>query len=221
MSKQIESLVREDLNIHVNIVRGTHGRVTLACFKCGGSGYIPGFAYNEEGVCFACSGRGVRLVRGEAKVFDTVDQLVDWIIKSEKRAEASRKARAKKAEAERLERLAEWEAGREEREAKAAAEAAAREAAYGKQTWLEGEVGDVVSFEGVVKFTKSFEGNYGPSLLVVVQQPSGSEVKFYSTAKFAWALSAGEEVSLVAEITGFGEYEGTKQTSVKKAKVAK
>lgn len=221
MSKQIESLVREDLNIHANILRGTHGRVTLACFKCGGSGYIPGFAYNEDGICFACGGNGARKIRGEAKAFDTVEQLVDWIVKSNKRAEASRKSREKKAEAECLERVAAWEAGRPEREAKAAAEAAAREAAYGRQVHLDGQIGDVVSFGGVVKFTKSFEGTYGPSLLVVVQQPSGSEVKFYSTAKFAWALESGDEVSLTAEITGFGEYEGTKQTSVKKAKVAK
>lgn len=199
-------------------VRFPNGNLTSACFKCNGSGYIAAFGYYDDGVCFSCSGRGYK---EGAKFFATEAALVEHIEKAAKRSEASRKSRAKKEEAERLVRLAEWEAGAAERDAKEAAAAAEREAAYGKQVHLDGQVGEVVAFGGVVKFTKSFDGNYGPSLLVVVQQPSGSEVKFYSTAKFAWELNSGDEVSLVAEITGFGEYEGTKQTSVKKAKVAK
>jgi hypothetical protein len=219
MSKQIESLSRDGLETF--IVRFANNRVALACGKCGGHGNIPHFGYVDDGICFACEGSGIHTVRGDRKSYDSIDELVAAVLKSIKRTEASRKSRAKKEEAARLERVAAWEAARPEREAKEAAEAAEREAAYGKQTYLDGQVGDVVSFGGVVKFTKSFEGNYGPSLLVVVQQPSGSEVKFYSTAKFAWALDSGDEVNLVAEITGFGEYEGTKQTSVKKTKVAK
>ena len=199
-------------------VRFPNGNLTSACFKCNGSGYIAAFGYYDDGVCFSCSGRGYK---EGAKFFATEAALVEHIEKAAKRREASRKSRAKKEEAERLVRLAEWEAGAAEREAKEAAVAAEREAKLAGQSHLAGEIGERGAFSGAVKLTRSFSGNSGPSLLVVVSLDGGSEVKFFSTANFAWELNEGDEVSLTGEISGFDQYGESKQTVVKKAKVAK
>jgi hypothetical protein len=108
------------------------------------------------------------------------------------------------------------EEAQKQAEAQAKAE---REAKLAAQSYLEGTVGDRVVFSGTVKVSKSFDGHYGPSVLTVVAV-GASEVKFFSTAKFAWALNEGDEVTLSAEISGYEVYGDAKQTVVKRAKLA-
>jgi hypothetical protein len=197
----------------IRVRRYADGSVVLACAKCQGTGHVTHFAYHDEGVCYTCQGRGVS---SKAKRFaDEAALIADLELKA-KRREASRKSRAKKEEAQRLVNLAAWEA---EQEVEKAA-AAAREAKLQEQAHLTGEIGERVAFSGVVKLTRSFSGNYGPSLLVVVSLEGGSEVKFFSTANFAWELNEGDQVSLTGEISGFDSYGDSKQTVVKKAKIA-
>ncbi len=200
----------------LTVIVAPNGNLFLACVKCQGTGYIAGFAYHDEGVCYTCSGLGAKQ---NAKAFADEAAVLDWYTKSEKRRAARH---AKEAAA----REAAWEAGREAREADIAARAAAEEAArleaearLAASTYLEGEIGERVGFTGTVKLVKSIEGHYGHSLLVIVAVGTG-EVKFFTTAKFAYDLEEGQEVSLTGEIAGWDTYGDVKQTSVKKAKVA-
>lgn len=196
----------------VPILPLSHGRVVEACAKCTGTGYIAHFGYHDEGVCYGCGGQGYK---DSSKIHDSEGHLVEYL---EKRR-ARREAQAAKEHAEWLAAAPAREAAAQAAKAEEEARELARQAALDEQTYLDGAVGDRVVFSGTVKVSKSFDGHFGPSVLTVVAV-GASEVKFFSTAKFAWALSEGDEVTLSAEISGFEVYGSAKQTVVKRAKLA-
>lgn len=200
---------------HTIPVASVNGKFVVACAKCQGTGHIAHFGYHDDGVCYGCAGQGIK---SGTKAYATELELVTALDKAAKTRDARRAREHAKWEAEREANIAAYEAQQEAERLAAEAAAAEREAA---SSHLVGEIGERVGFTGTVKVLKSFSGNYGPSLFVVVALTTGGEVKFFSTANFAWDLNEGDEVSLTGEIAGFDAYQGTKQTTVKKAKIAK
>lgn len=184
----------------------------IACTKCAGSGYLEHYAYESEGMCFKCSGRGASL---NAKVYATVADAENHLAKLEKARLAREAKRQAKQEAERIARMPEILAAEAERLAREAKLVAQREA----QEYLQGNIGEVVSFSGVVLASFSVDTKFGSSVLTKVQA-GNAIVKFFSTAKFAFDLNEGDTVSLMGEIAGRDLYQGDKETLVKKVKVA-
>lgn len=184
----------------------------IACTKCAGTGYLAHYAYESEGVCFKCAGRGLAL---NAKVYATTADAEKHLAKLEKARlarEAKRDAQRKaEFEAEAPQRLA-AEAERLRLEAEVAAQ---REA----QEYLAGNIGEVVAFSGTVLASFSVETKFGKSVLTKVQA-GNAVVKFFSTANFAYDLAEGDTVALTGELVSRDVYEGTKETLVKKTKVA-
>lgn len=194
-----------------------NGHVVAACGKCQGTGYIPAFGYHDSGVCYDCQGVGHR---AKSKVHASEGAMVEYLVA---KAEADERKRTKAEAAAEAKWLAEAPAREAKRLADEAAEAQAkleRETKLASQSHLDGAFGERVAFSGVVTLSRQIDGHYGPSVLTVVKQADGSEVKFFSTAKFAWALEVDDEVSLTGEIAGWDTYGDAKQTTVKRAKLA-
>ncbi len=97
--------------------------------------------------------------------------------------------------------------------ARAAAERAARPAEY------LGAVGEKITLTGEVVLAMTVDG-YMPDTsqrLLVVQTDRGA-AKVYTTARWAWDVDKGEQVSLTATVKRLDVYEGRPQTLITRAK---
>jgi hypothetical protein len=136
--------------------------------------------------------------------------------KSRDKAKAIRKA---KSEA----RLDAWREANKEMlgaEAKAKAERQAQlEADNAKSKYLQGSVGERVSFVGEVKKAMTFDSNYAynssPVKMLILEVDGNCSVKMTTSAEWAFDINEGEQVSVVATIKEFSEFRGGKQTVVK------
>lgn len=63
-----------------------------------------------------------------------------------------------------------------------------------------GTVGEKITVTGEVKTTRSVSGFYGTTRMVVVATENGELVKLYSTAKAAYALREGDNVSITGKV---------------------
>jgi len=184
----------------------------IACTKCAGTGFLAHYAYESEGTCFQCAGRGIK---NNAKVYASPADAEKHLVKLEK----ARIAREAKRDAQ---RKAEFEAQAPQRLAAEAehqrlvAEVAAQREA---QEFLPGGIGEFVAFSGTVLTSFSVETKFGKSVLTKVQS-GNAIVKFFSTASFAYDLSEGDNVSLIGEIVSRDVYQGDKETLVKKTRMA-
>jgi hypothetical protein len=181
-----------------------NGDVVRACGKCGGSGYIAEFAYESEGVCFGCAGRGVKR---NAKRFDSIEALKAHEAKLEK-------ARIKREEKRDAQRKAEFEA----RAAEIAAQPVVEIVEIPEPTYYQAATGEIVDVSGEVRFAFSIGSKYGKQMLVQIQSGTAA-VKFFTTAAFAWDLEEGQQVTVRGEISEFSQYQGQKQTIIKKVKL--
>lgn len=183
----------------------------LSCTKCLGTGYIEHYAYESEGLCFKCAGRGFAR---NAKVYATIADAEKHLAKLEK----ARMAREAKRDAQRAADFIASEPQRvaAELERQRLLDQIAHELA--SQEYLAGNIGDFVTFTGIVTASFSVKTGFGNSILTKVQA-GNAIVKFFSTANFAYDLAEGQTIVLNGQIASFDIYEGNKETLVKKTKV--
>ena len=79
-----------------------------------------------------------------------------------------------------------------------------------------GQVGKRRVFEGEVVFEKTIDGFYGASNMVKVHTADSGMVVMFTTAEDAWDLKAGDVVKMRATIADHTEFNGTKETKVKR-----
>lgn len=79
-----------------------------------------------------------------------------------------------------------------------------------------GTLGQRRVFEGEVFFVKTIDGHFGPSRLIKVHTADGGMVVMFTTAEDAWELEAGDKVKMRATIDAHSEFDGTKETKVKR-----
>lgn len=199
--------VPEQLSLAV--IKLTSGKFAPVCQKCQGEGVIQHYAYHDDGICYDCSGDGFK------QKFFADEEAVKKFCKQKSVRLAKKRA---KEEAEYAVRLAEFEASREAREAEEKRVQAEREAELAKFSYIEAPVGSIVEFNGEVKALVKIDGQYGWSLMVVVENDQNQQFKFFSTAKWVWEVEVGEQVQVRAEVKDFSEYQGIKQNVVKNAK---
>jgi hypothetical protein len=132
-----------------------------------------------------------------------------------KRVEAKAKRDAK-ADAKRLAELPAIQARLEAQNAHQAALLAAKEAF----TFVDAQIGDKLTFAGVVKVAAKVENDFGSQMLVVIETAESQQFKFASTAAWVWDIEAGQELTVSAVLKAFSEYNGTKQNVVKLPKLA-
>jgi DnaJ-class molecular chaperone len=200
------------------------GEIARTCSRCNGSGlwgriYNFGTALNYT--CFKCNGVGL-----VGKSYLDLPTAIAHCAQLEKNRI---KAQAKK-EAKRQAGLDAWkEANKEmlEAEAKAKAERKAqRDEANAKAQWLEGSVGDKVSFSGTVRKAMSFETTYGYNnttdvRMLIIEADGNCSVKMTTSSAWAFDLNEGDEVTMSATIKDFSEFNGGKQTVVKSPRIKK
>lgn len=165
----------------------------------------------------------------EDVVEDDIGYLVWWASRSKEFYESDPEARVKKIDKIIMElpevtaELERRELARKEREAKWAAE---KEAVRQSSRHL-GTIGERIQFTGVITFTKSFENAYGIGWMTKVLTDDGCEVMYWNLL----GLDAkeigfehhkldgakGDRVSFFAAVKDHGEYDGIKQTVVKRA----
>jgi hypothetical protein len=194
------------------------GGFRRACAKCVGTGTFTRYTFNFNGgqynesveVCFRCDGSRVE---PRSKWFATEAEVTAHYEK----LEARKDAKYQKALAER-QALAAINA--EAEEAARVAREMELQAARDKQKFIDGELGSIVDVSGVVLASFSIESRYGVSRLVKIQA-GDAVVKFFSSANFAFDLREGDVVSVYGELVSRELYEGNKETTIKKTKLAK
>lgn len=194
----------------------SEGGYRRACRKCSGSGIYVSYStvnhekyQRHEGVCFRCDGKGIE---PRAKWFATEAELVAHYGKLEAQNEAKyQKDLAARQAASALEAagLLEAEKRREQE----------RQAAFDAQEYVAGEFGEIVNVGGVVLASFSVDTSYGVSRLVKIQA-GNAIVKFFSSAKFAFDIEEGDEVQVYGELVSREVYQGNKETTIKKTKLA-
>lgn len=200
------------------------GLIARICSRCSGTGIwgqINRFGFHPTTyVCFRCNGIGL-----EGKSYLDLATAIAHCAKLEK----SRVKAQEKREAKRKEKLDAWKEANKERleaEAKAKAERQAqREIQNAKAMYLEGAIGDKVSFSGVVKKAMSFDTNYGYQSgtvrMLIVEAEGNCSVKMTTSSDWAFDIGEGDEVSMSATIKDFSEFNGLKQTVVKSPRIKK
>lgn len=117
--------------------------------------------------------------------------------------------------------LALYEEQRKEREAVKAEEQARLQAHLDRKASLKhfpAEVGEQITFSGVVTKSIAIDGHYGSQVLTVVETANLETLKIFSTAKWAWETYEGDQVTLTGLVVSHDIYEGDPQTLIKKAK---
>lgn len=80
-----------------------------------------------------------------------------------------------------------------------------------------GALGEKVTVTGTVTRLVPIEGDYGTSMLVVVE--GGSTIaKMFTSAAWAWDVEQGDEVTLTGTVKAHEEYQGAKQTVLTRPK---
>lgn len=180
-----------------------NNRYFRKCEKCAGAGHIAAYAYYDEGICFSCAGKGYK-GRGYASV--------ESFNKAEERRAAKEAAEFAKQQLEAAANIAAYQLQQEEAER-------AYQARLAAQEFIDGALGEVVEISGKVVASFSVETKFGVSRLVKIQAGNAA-VKFFSSANFAFGLTEGDEVKVYGELVSRELYEGNKETTIKKAKLA-
>lgn len=194
---------------------------SFACPRCGGKGHLGRGVVNVPwGVCFLCG-------NGPKRSGVRRTPLVEYARKARAAAARREKAAAKCAaiasarEERRLEGERNWcEAnghGRmtfAERDAKRAEERAAKNAAKIHV----GVVGERSVFTATVKAIPSWDGNYGTTYLVIMEDVAGNEL-VWKTASPGNAVEVGATLTFKATVKDHGSYKGVLRTAVTRVKV--
>jgi|GEM_PF-4893699 len=186
------------------------------CGKCGGTGYLPGYEMIDGARCWGCMRRGyapgVRM--RSTKELDAKES-----------ADARRAAQQDAERRARIERAAEDYAARaEERRVLEEAQAAERQARYDRSRHLDASEGAKVTIAGTVVVARDIDvpsySGYGleRKRVIVIETPDGARAKTFTTAAWAWSMSAGNRVEVNATVKAHGEYDGLKETTVTRVK---
>lgn len=79
-----------------------------------------------------------------------------------------------------------------------------------------GDVGDKISFSGVVEMVKGFDGYYGITWIHVLKDMEGNVVVYKGSKRLA---DKGSEIRVTAKVKSHGEREGIKQTIIERPKL--
>jgi hypothetical protein len=83
-----------------------------------------------------------------------------------------------------------------------------------------GQIGSKLEVEGVIRFIKDMQTNFGFSRLIVVKGYNGAEVKTFGSGSSLWNVHVGDKVKLSGTISNHDEYKGNKVTMIKRAKIS-
>lgn len=176
------------------------------CKQCGGSGEYSFNSITGDTFCYRCMGVGYM-----GKEFSSVEE-----------AEKACVAYEKAAERREAKRQAELEAGAEARRAEEAELEAKRQAYLAEiATWkhLQASIGDKVNVTGTVSVLSTFENNFGGyTTIVVIETAEKENVKMFTGAGWVNEVSKGDVVTIAGTVSGFGDYEGVAQTTLKAPK---
>lgn len=208
--------LNEDYSVNVYMLdsRNHWNKWVFACDAAAcENGYTP-YVWNYEGMCFKCEGKGY-----VGKVYPDFASIKKVAIERLKNREAYARKRDAKEAVERAARAEEAAIAAAEHEAKVAQVEAE------KASWVYADVMNDVgwAFSGVVTDIIEFDNNFGGSSVFVGVDDKANMVKygFYSTAKFAFNLEKGDNVSLVGIVSNKQERDGYKRTMLKRVKVVK
>jgi hypothetical protein len=79
-----------------------------------------------------------------------------------------------------------------------------------------GNVGDKITFAGVVEMVKGFDGLYGTTWIHVIKDLVGNVIVYKGTKRLA---NKGEQINVSAKIKSHGDREGVKQTIIERPKL--
>lgn len=79
-----------------------------------------------------------------------------------------------------------------------------------------GNVGEKISFDGVVEFVKGFDGMYGITWIHVIKDLVGNVLVYKGTKRLA---DKGRQINLTAKVKSHGERDGVKQTIIERPKL--
>lgn len=80
-----------------------------------------------------------------------------------------------------------------------------------------GNVGEKISFAGVIEFVKGFDGMYGTTWIHVIKDLVGNVIVYKGTKRLA---GKGDQINVTAKIKSHGERDGVKQTVIERPKLA-
>ena len=100
---------------------------------------------------------------------------------------------------------------------KAVAAALVDETSGHESQWI-GAVGDRVEVAGVVAQVTAIQGYYGTTLLVLLEAGDGDRVKMFTTAGWADVVEIGEAVKVAGVVKAHEEYDGRRETVLKRPK---
>lgn len=190
------------------------GQVARPCWKCSTEaqpGTIRHYSGIYGGACFACHGSGF------TSVVDTLDKFA----KRERANLRARDRRAAKRAAEAAARAEEFAAKAVVREAEEAAHEAAEQARLDAQTYL-GDEGEKVTFTGTVKVAMAVDGYaYGSTQMFLVIVGDEFTVKTYTSARWAYDVERGQQVTVTATVRKHEVRDGEKVTVVKAPRLVK
>lgn len=183
------------------------GTVAESCPRCSGDGGMSYYAHVHDGICFQCKGR----------------RIIGATFASEADAEKVFARRDRTNERRRAKKAAEAEA----KAAKKAADEAAFIAKYDIQPAVEieetlrgehlGAAGEAIVVTGKVIRLRDVESFYGSNRMVVIDS-GGSEIVTFTTAKWAYDIDEGDEITVKGIVSDHGEYDGARTTKIKRPK---
>jgi hypothetical protein len=191
--------------------RNDAGQFGIYCGKCGGTGFIHAYSFNEGGRCFECNGQPGALQLSKDETYPLA-ALAEWIPKEIKRVIRAEKAElvymAKKKEADHAYALKVNETWTAQREAVALSEYVADEGAK-------------VEVTGEVVFSKLIDGVYGSSMMVIIKVSDTVKVKTFSTSEWVWTDKSekGAVLTLKGTVKKNEEYKGEKSSVLTRTKL--
>lgn len=200
---------------------GTKYYTSDVCPKCGGSGELPCYYYNQRGICFKCDGSGMftHIIK---------EYTAEYLEKKARTAERKREREEKRKAEESAARLAKWR----EDHPKEAAEYDKRQAEYDKRQaerensqWV-GNEGDkietTVTVMNIGSFeTQSYASTYYTTIKYVYtfRDENGNTLTWFTTSPKDWEeWGQGSTHKIKATIKGHKEYNGEKQTVLTRVK---
>jgi hypothetical protein len=192
----------------------------FACGRCGGSGHLGRGVVNVPwGVCFRCGNGPKREGIRKTPIIEYARKAKSAMARRDKAA-AVRVAETAAREVKMLDGQRNWcEAngyGRVTFAERDAAREAAKAAVDAAKTHV-GTVGERAVFTATVKAIPSWDGNYGTTYLVVMEDAAGNSM-VWKTGSPGNAMEKGATVTFKATVTKHGHYNGVAQTTVSRVK---
>jgi hypothetical protein len=124
-----------------------------------------------------------------------------------------------------LHRPKEWEFSEKQLSALQSAFAASGERAEKKaieaieSRWSSTPIGEKVTIEGIVTFTRVVPGDYGNSNMLVLVDEQGIEYKMFTSAQWSNEVEKDDKLSVIATVKKLDSYNGKKSTLVNRPRL--